>query len=133
LQSKGVLLLLDNIKITKASAGLEVSLPRTKKIQISGENESVQTTMASGKKVSDIIGHRITITAEYDYLPANIMTALMAVVRAGGYCLVEYPDISGDASGMFEISVPSPGIFKFRDNIPIWHGAILNFTAQEVI
>ena len=31
-----------------------------------------ETKKTSGKKVSDIIGHRITITAEYDYLPADI-------------------------------------------------------------
>jgi hypothetical protein len=126
-------LLLDKIKITKASEGLVLELPRTKKIQISGANESIQATMASGKKVSDIIGHRISITAEYDYLPAVTMTTLMTIIRSGGYCLVEYPDITGYASGMFEVSVPSPGIFKFRDNVPIWHGAVLTFTAQEVI
>ena len=47
------------------------------------------------------------------------------MVRAGGYCLVEYPDIAGDASGMFEMSVSR----DIQVWYPIWHGILIS--AQE--
>ena len=93
-----------------------------------------EITMASGKRVKEMIGHRTVITAEWDWLPAKTITDLHALLRQGGYFLVEYPDpAAGDAAGMFSISYPETKIFKFNGTEPRWHGVSLTMTAQEVV
>ena len=121
-------------KITISDGATTITMPRTKKITIGGENVCKEKTMASGKNVRDVVGHRVIVDGEWDYVPAATMTALITLIRTGAFLFVEYPDSTGDdADGMFDVSVPSPGIFKFVGGVPMWHGARLKMTAQEVI
>lgn len=47
--------------------------------------------------------------------------------------MVDYPDIDGsDKSGMFKITMSNMGIFKFKNNVPMWRGLTLTFTSQAV-
>ena len=123
---------MDKIKISKN--GIEIEMPRVRKITVGGEEVANEITMASGKRVKEMIGHRTVVTAEWDWLPAKTITDLHALLRQGGYFQAEYPDPAiGDATGMFSISYPETKIFKFNGIEPRWHGVSLTMTAQEVV
>ena len=109
-------------------------MPKVKKITVGGEEVANETVMASGKKVKDVIGYRAVVSADWDYVPVDTMTALTAMLRAGGYFTVGYPDPDGtDKSVKFSISIPTTGIFKFNGTTPMWHGVSLKMSAQEVV
>ena len=120
-------------QITISNGVTTITMPRIKKITVGGAEVAKEVTMASGKMVKDIIGHRAVINAEWDYVPAATMAALINLLRVGGYFTVGYPDPDGtDHSEDFSISVPAPGIFKFVSGVAMWHGVKLTMTAQEV-
>ncbi len=89
-------------------------------------------TMASGKLVKDIVGYRASVKASWDYVPASAVAALVGILRGGGFCFVEYPSPSGDASGYFEIDYPTMSVFGFKNSIAVWHDVTLSMSAQEV-
>lgn len=129
-QSKGVWRL-DKIIISDGIT--TITMPRTKKISISGQEVANEVTMASGKTVKEMIGFRTKITAEWDYVPASTIAALHTMLRQGGYFTVGYPDPDGtDKSGKFSISYPTSKIFKFVSGVAMWYGVTLTMTAQEV-
>ena len=108
-------------------------MPRTRSLTVGSEEVSKKTTMASGRVVKDIIGSRITLHAEWNWLPPETITAIHALLRQGGFFEVQYPDPElGDASGMFEITMPTSGVFKFENGSPRWKDVSLDMTAQEV-
>lgn len=119
------------IKISKGADS--VTMPRTRSISVGGDEVSTSTTMASGKTVKDVVGYRRTITAKWDYVPAASITALLGLLRQGGFFSVEYTDPEdGETSGVFDISPPTLDIFAYRGGAPIWHNVTLTMTAQEV-
>lgn len=121
-------------QITISDGVTTVTMPKIKKITVGGSEVAKEITMASGKMVKDVIGHRTVIDAEWDYVPAATITALVTMLRAGGYFTVSYPDPDGTyKSGFFSINYPKNKIFKFVDGIPMWHGVSLTMTAQEVV
>lgn len=110
-----------------------VTMPQTRSITVGGEEVANAVTMASGKIVKDILGYRAVVTVQWSYVPAATMAALVAMLRAGGFFTVTYPDPDGtDKSADFSISIPSPGIFKFVSGVPLWYGVQLKMSAQEV-
>lgn len=122
---------MDKIKISKN--GITIEMPRVR-ITIGGEEVTNEITMASGKKVKEMIGFRAVIKGEWDWLPAKTIADLHALLRQGGYFQVEYPDPAiGDAIGMFGVSYPETKVFKFNGTEPRWHGVSLTMTAQEVV
>ena len=121
-------------KITISDGITTITMPRTKSPKVGGEEVCKEITMASGKKVKEMIGVRTAIAAEWDYVPAATMAALTTMLRKGGYFTVGYPDPDGtDKSGSYDITIPSPGIFRFVGTTPMWHGVSLTMTAQEVV
>ena len=119
---------LDNIVI----GGIE--MPRTKSIEIGGEYESKETTMASGKIVRDVIGWRTEITAEWEWVPAGLLAQLVPIARSGEFVTIQYPDSTGeDASGVFSIEIGEQKVFKFVGGEPMWYNVELTATAQEVV
>lgn len=118
---------LDNIVI----GGIE--MPRTKSIEIGGEYESKETTMASGKIVRDVIGWRTELTAEWEWVPAGLLAQLVPIARSGEFVTIQYPDSTGsDASGVFSIEIGEQKVFKFVNGAPMWYNVELTATAQEV-
>lgn len=121
-----------NIIIYSPSGGA-ISLPDTKKISMGGAMIATEVEMVSGRKVQYVQGFRPSFTAEWDWFPNDILAELTGVLRQGGFFRVDYPDQDGnDKSGSFSISYPTTGIFKFKDDKPMWYGVSLTFTAQEV-
>jgi hypothetical protein len=121
-------------QITISDGVTTITMPKVRKVSVGGKEVAKEVTMASGKMVKDVIGHRAVIAAEWDYVPANTMAALVNLLRAGGYFTVGYPDPDGtDKSGSFSISYPQNKIFKFVSGVPMWHGVQLVMTAQEVV
>ena len=131
-QSKGVLHL-DKIKIYNYNKTKYVTMPRSKDISIGAEEVSKKTEMASAKIVKDIIGFRSTISATYDYVPAQTITDLIGFIRSGEFLWVEYPSPTGDASGYFEIEYPDVSVFCYKNGVAVWHNVSLDMTAQEVV
>ena len=119
---------LDNIVI----GGIE--MPRTKTIEIGGEYESKETTMASGKIVRDVLGWRTELTANWEWVPAGLLAQLVPIARSGAFVTIQYPDSTGtDTSGTFSIEIGNQKIFKFIDGEPYWYNVELTATAQEVV
>lgn len=119
---------LDNIVI----GGIE--MPRTKTIEIGGEYESKETTMASGKIVRDVIGWRTELTAEWEWVPAGLLAQLVPIARSGEFVTIQYPDSIGtDTSGVFSIEIGEQKVFKFVNGVPMWYNVQLTATAQEVV
>lgn len=113
-------------------AGIE--MPRTRSLEVGGGIEAIETTMASGRIVRDVIGWRPEITAEWEWVPAGLLTKLAPIARSGGFVEIQYPDSTGqDTSGLFSIEIGNQKIFKFRGGEPYWYNVELTATAQEVI
>lgn len=113
-------------------AGIE--MPRTKSLEVGGEYVSKDATMASGKMVRDIIGWRVTLTANWEWMPADVLVQLVPVARSGEFVTIEYPDSTGETqSGVFSIVIGNQKIFKFVKGVPMWYNVELTATAQEVL
>ncbi len=123
---------MDKITLYSTDKTQSVTMPRVKSISVGAEEVSNAVTMASGKVVKDMIGYRNTVTATWDYVPATTITALMDLLRSGGFFYAEYPSPQGDESGIFQVSYPDMEIFAFQNGIPVWHNVTLKLTAQEV-
>lgn len=133
LRSRKGLFLLDKIKIWNEAQTESIELPRTN-YRIGGDEVKTSTQMASGKIVEDVIGYRIKIMASWEYIPDSEIKKLHKYLRESTLLKVGYHDIvNGDTSGMFRISYPDTGIFKFLNGIPMWYGAKLTMVAQEVL
>lgn len=111
-----------------------IAMPRTRSLTVGAEEVANTAKMASGKMVKDITGARIKLHAEWNWLPAETITQIHALLRKGGFFEVEYPDPElGQSVGMFEIGMPTSGVFKFEGGTPRWKDVSLDLSAQEVI
>jgi len=121
---------LDKDKITISDGVTTIDMPRVRTVTVGGVEVAKEVTMASGKRVKEIIGHRTVVSAEWDWLSADTISALQTMLRQGGYFTVCYPDPDGTyKTGSFSISFPTPKIFKFIGTTPRWHGVNLVMTA----
>lgn len=123
---------LDKITIYSADKSRSITLPRVRDIEVGAEEESKTVTMASGKTVKDILGYRANITAVWDWIPADLVTELLNLLKSGAFLWVEYPAPDGSGAGFFSIEYPTLSVFCYRDGIPVWHDMTLSMTAQEV-
>lgn len=110
-----------------------IQMPKTKTLEIGGNYEAIETTMASGKVVRDIIGWRTELSATWEWVPAGLLAQLVPIVRQGGFVEIQYPDSTGeDVAAMFSVEIGNQKIFKFVDGEPMWYNVELSATAQEV-
>ena len=110
-----------------------IEMPRTKSLEVGGAYEAVETTMASGKGVRDIIGWRPELTATWEWVPVGLLAQLVPLARSGGFVEITYPDSTGDTeTGNFTIEIGAQKIFKFVNGNPMWYNVELTATAQEV-
>ena len=123
---------MDNITIYSSDKSHSVTLPRVRDIEVGAEEESKTVTMASGKTVKDILGYRAKVTAVWDWIPADLVTELLNLLKTGAFLWVEYPAPDGSGAGFFSIEYPTSSVFCYRDGIPVWHDMTLSMTAQEV-
>ena len=123
---------MDNITIYSSDKSHSVTLPRVRDIEVGAEEESKTVTMASGKTVKDILGYRAKVTAVWDWIPADLVTELLNLLKTGAFLWVEYPAPDGSGAGFFSIEYPTLSVFCYRDGIPVWHAMTLSMTAQEV-
>jgi len=122
---------MEQITITKGAT--TITMPRTRSLNVGGSPVKKDATMASGKIVNEMIGHRTTITASWKAVPQETMNSLTALLRQGGFFTVAYPDTDGtDKSADYIISYPSPGVWKYHGGDPVWANVTLNMSAQEV-
>ena len=123
---------MDNITIYSSDKSHSVTLPRVRDIEVGAEEESKTVTMASGKTVKDILGYRAKVNAVWDWIPADLVTELLNLLKTGAFLWVEYPAPDGSGAGFFSIEYPTLSVFCYRDGIPVWHDMTLSMTAQEV-
>lgn len=123
---------MDKIRITSLDGLQTIEMPRVKDVSVGATEVANKVTMASGKVVKDMIGYRATVTAAWDWLPADTLSSLAVLLRSGGFFIVEYPAPGGDATGAFEIQYPTMSVFGFKNGIAVWHDVKLSMTAQEV-
>lgn len=120
-------------QITISNGMTSVTMPITRKVADDGKPEYKEKTMASGKKVRDIIGFRKGFTYEWDYVPAETINLLMPLLRSAEALTVNYFDVNGMiGSDLFYVSYPSLGVFAFKGDVPIWHDCKLTINAVEV-
>ena len=123
---------MDKITIYSADKSHSITLPRVRDIEVGAEEESKTVTMASGKTVKDVLGHRANITAAWDWIPADLVTELLNLLKTGAFLWVEYPAPDGNSAGFFSIEYPTLSVFCYRNSVPVWHDMTLSMTAQEV-
>lgn len=110
-----------------------IEMPKTKNIEIGGDVEAKEATMASGKIVKDILGFRKTLTAIWEWFPADLMISIVEIARKGDFVNIEYPDSTGKVeSGQFKITIGNQKVFKFVNGSPLWYNVELSATAQEL-
>ncbi len=120
-------------QITISNGKTSVTMPITRKVVDDGKTEYKEKTMASGKKVRDIIGFRKGFTYEWDYIPSETINSLMSLLRTAEALTVSYFDVDGtEGSALFYVSYPNLGVFAFRNDVPIWHDCKLTISAVEV-
>lgn len=124
---------MDKIKIYNYEKTHSITMPRIKDITVGAEEESKKTTMASAKIVKDVIGYRPTVSASWDYVPAETIKELITLIRKGTFLWVEYPSPTGDSCGYFDIEYPNCNVFCYKNGIALWHNVSLEMTAQEVV
>ena len=125
---------MDRLKIWNKAETSYIELPRTKNIETAETMVYNEMTMASGKTKMDIKGYRPGFSAEWEWLPAGLLTQLLPMLRGGGYFKIDYPAPTGeDKSGYFKIEIGGQKIFKFVNNAPMWYGLNLTFTGQDVV
>lgn len=125
---------MDSITISSRDGRTRVVMPRVRTVKVGGEEVSTEKEMASGKLVKEMRGFRAVVTAQWDWLPARTIRDLHALLRLGGYFSVTYPDpVDGAATGLFSVSYPETGIFRFVGEEPRWHGVSLTMRGQEVV
>lgn len=107
-------------------------LPRTRDYTVSVEEIGTTKVMLSGKEKRDITGYRSIITVNWDWFPAETLTAILPLIRSGNFIRCTLPLPEGTADAMFSVSMPSPRIFKFVNGAPMWRDISLTFRAQEV-
>ena len=121
-------------RITISDGVTTVTMPRTRKVTDAGAPEYKEIKMAGGKLVRELTGFRPGFRYEWDYVPAASISELTAMLRTGGFFIVEYFDIDGtDRSGIFSVSYPSVEVFRFRNGIAVWHNCSLTILSQEVV
>lgn len=110
-----------------------IAMPSTTSLEISGEIEAKDVTMASGKIVRDVIGWRTKLTAKWEWLPVGVLSQVVSVARSGGFASITYPDPSGiTITANFQIEIGSQKIFRFVSCSPYWYNVDLVALAQEV-
>ena len=123
---------MDKITIYSSDKSHSVTLPRVRDIEVGAEEESKTVTMASGKTVKDILGYRAKVTAVWDWIPADLVTELLNLLKTGAFLWVEYPAPSGNGAGFLSIEYPTLSVFCYKNSVPVWHDMTLSMTAQEV-
>lgn len=123
---------MDKITIYSSDKSHSVTLPRVRDIEVGAEEGSKTVTMASGKTVKDILGYRAKVTAVWDWIPADLVTELLNLLKTGAFLWVEYPAPSGNGAGFFSIEYPTLSVFCYKNSVPVWHDMTLSMTAQEV-
>ena len=123
---------MDKITIYSSDKSHSVTLPRVRDIEVGAEEESKTVTMASGKTVKDILGYRAKVTAVWDWIPADLVTELLNLLKTGAFLCVESPAPSGNGAGFFSIEYPTLSVFCYKNSVPVWHDMTLSMTAQEV-
>lgn len=119
-------------QIVISKGNTSITMPLTRKISYGGISEEKQATMASKKIVTDIIGFRRTVSAEWDWVPAETITALISILRQGGFFSVTYPTPEGTRTDTMSVNFPTLEIFAYRSGVAIWHGVRLDMQTQDV-
>ena len=122
-------------QITISNGTTTITMPITFTVSDAGAPEYKEIKMAGGKIVREMIGFRPGFKYEWDYVPADTITALVAMLRAGGFYTIGYFDLDGtDKTGVFSVSYPAFELFSFEsDGTGVWHKCSLTITAQEVV
>jgi hypothetical protein len=119
--------------ITISNGTTTVTMPRTRNVTDAGAVVAKESEMASGRIVRKVTGFRPGFTYTWDYVPAETIASLAALLRTGAYFTVGYFDIDGtDQTGTFSVSYPAPQVFKFVGGVAMWHNFTLTIRAQGV-
>lgn len=119
-------------QIILAKGSTSVTMPLVRAVTYGGDVVAKETTMASGKVVRDVIGFRPNVQAQWDWVPADTIKALNALLRQGGFFQVTYPTPDGEKTEAMTVSFPTMDVFTYRNGVPMWHNITLTMTAQEV-
>lgn len=123
---------MDHITISSPDGGERIQMPPTRQLSLAPKEECRELQMASGRMVKEVIGVRQTITASWDWVPAETIARLCALLNRGGYFRVEYPAPEGDRAELCGITPPAPRVFRYKDGVARWHDITLTMTGQEV-
>ena len=102
-------------QITISDGVTTITMPKVRKVSVGGKEVAKEVTMASGKMVKDVIGHRAVIAVNGTMF-SGTMAALVNLLRAGGYFTVGTSDRT-ERTKAFQSTI-KPRIFKFKSGVP---------------
>jgi hypothetical protein len=87
-------------------------------------------TMASGRTVRDHVGIKNTLFIPTGWLSPTDLARLCQMIGAGDVLTIDYPDVDGDQTGEFWVSLPVRKAFSYgADGVSQWYGVEL--TAEQ--
>ena len=103
---------MDNSKLKIFDNDTAIEMPKAR-YSLSAEEVSTETTVMSGKIVKDILGYRTVLNVEWDWVPADMLSKIVKLIRTGKFREVEYQDIDSTLKKeYFKISQPEPEVFE---------------------
>lgn len=110
-----------------------IIMPRTRPFTLGGVTVEKKVYLAGGKLVKEIIGIRDTFTAEWDWVPVDDITRLIAMLRRGQIISVTMFDpVDGEQTKLYNVSYPELKVWRYIDGVPRWHDITLTHEAQEL-
>jgi hypothetical protein len=87
-------------------------------------------TTASGRTVRDHVGIKTILRIPTGWLSPADLALLCRMIGAGDVLTIDYPDVDGDHSGEFWVSLPVRRAFSYgADGVSQWYGVEL--TAEQ--
>lgn len=87
-------------------------------------------TMASGRTVRDHVGIKNGLHVPTGWLSPEDLALLCRMIGAGDVLTIDYPDVDGDRSGEFWVSLPVRKAFSYgEDGVSQWYG--VDLTAEQ--
>ena len=100
---------------------------------IENVDNNTEQKMLSGKIKVDQKGFRKHITGEIDYVKQDTLTAFNRLAKQNIFNEVQYIDDDGEVkTEVFKIAPFNPTVLAYRNDLPLWHGCVLDFIGQDL-
>lgn len=120
-------------KITITDGADTVTLLSDLEFTIAPKTISATATMASGKKVMDVVGVKDVLSIPTGWLSVDDLTTLRRMINASPELTISYPTVGGSKSAVFLVEQPEYKAFMYGpDGVTQWYGVTIEAEQQGV-